>query len=1128
MASWCAKVSAFVKTTRAGDVMLLHEEWNEAEKKKAEKMLEKDGVQVEEVLEELVAGLRSGEAAAEVMDVWTTKPVRDGHNRDANAIEENEEERRRLREGEKLVMEEAVCLALEDVLETLCAREPQSEEAWKLMLQRYSLLVGTTRLPGFRCRAINASRLAQCAVERLAWSSRDEEIRVLRQCVHWFYMRDVQTRMHFRIAIGDALRALATRMPKYRLAAQQHHPVGSSGGAGRKGGGGGGGGGRGTTIHVTNLCALLEVVDAICRGFVAPLNAAHTGLLHGLLLPLHATNAMFDDTECLLGRFHAPLMRCIGTLVSFKPALVVDVVRFLVVHAWPKSGDACSAKECLLLRELAVLLGMETGAAVRKEAMRLAMPLIIKCSASEHAGVLETAVGVLETDAVFGAAFAVDAVTRRRFLTPTIDALVAGGKPHWSTAVNSARLGLLRRMEITFPQEAKHACEESLERAQGMGGGGRNGGGVGCGGGTASSALKASALSPAPLLPSTTTWAPTPFVPPLVPPQPTTAAPIGAPTPRPLPMPPPAVRPGAMPSAVSARATTTNGAAPKPSAPNRGVWQPTKAPFARIAPVAMPSFVSSRPGRMPSPLASIVQERDEDDDECAMDDDDSDACSDNGWYGRGNLTRSFFQSLAGPNARNPSLPPAVVTGLHSWKFTRLPALVLQDLVFGNELGRGAFSTVQHARHIIASSPSCEWPEYAVKRISDTTIRVHKYTRSVRREISVLSDLVHPNVARLVTSFRWRDCYYLILEYASMGDLHTIISDMGSLGVSPTRFWMGEVLAALRYVHGLGFAFGDLKPENVMLTADGHVKLGDFGGARPITDDARQRLAMREKDALRKMRDGDWKTRMGVAPESGGGRVVEGGDGENKKKKKKEEEEDAMDVVDGCDSSRHLGECRRDIDDDGGNEEDLDDHDIEDEEVERFEGTPAYMSPELVLGSPPSSASDFWALGCVLFFCLAGRPPVCAETQDEIMSGVLAFSANIEDTFPVGFDDEAARLVSALLDQDPASRLGLEEIAAHAFFNSLAPSDDGDFDVDTLVSMRAPRASAGVVAIARSSTSSPSPSWAQRQNSILWAAAPRRDLRGAAGSDDGGANRCAASRLDAVAETGVEATVPFVP
>ena len=108
-----------------------------------------------------------------------------------------------------------------------------------------------------------------------------------------------------------------------------------------------------------------------------------------------------------------------------------------------------------------------------------------------------------------------------------------------------------------------------------------------------------------------------------------------------------------------------------------------------------------------------------------------------------------------------------------------------------------------------------------------------YSRSVNREIAVLRHLSHPGVARLVSAFRFRDGAHLVLEYASGGDLHALVTENGSLDEPSARFACGEVLAALCDVQAKGLVYGDLKPENVLVTESGHFKLGDFGGCRAV-------------------------------------------------------------------------------------------------------------------------------------------------------------------------------------------------------------------------------------------------------------------------------------------------------
>lgn len=77
----------------------------------------------------------------------------------------------------------------------------------------------------------------------------------------------------------------------------------------------------------------------------------------------------------------------------------------------------------------------------------------------------------------------------------------------------------------------------------------------------------------------------------------------------------------------------------------------------------------------------------------------------------------------------------------------------------------------------------------------------------------------------------------------------------------------------------------------------------------------------------------------------------------------------------------------------------------------FVGTPEYVSPEILSeGRESSFSSDFWALGCVLFQMLAGRPPFQARTEYLMFQKII----NLQYEFPLGFPADAKDLVEKLL------------------------------------------------------------------------------------------------------------------
>ncbi|KAI9676599.1 MAG: pkb-activating kinase-like protein [Bathelium mastoideum] len=98
----------------------------------------------------------------------------------------------------------------------------------------------------------------------------------------------------------------------------------------------------------------------------------------------------------------------------------------------------------------------------------------------------------------------------------------------------------------------------------------------------------------------------------------------------------------------------------------------------------------------------------------------------------------------------------------------------------------------------------------------------------------------------------------------------------------------------------------------------------------------------------------------------------------------------------------------------------------------FVGTAEYVSPELLTDKNACKASDLWALGCIIYQLLAGRPPFKGTNEYQTFQKIVA----LDYAFPVGFPDVARDLVERLLVLDPAKRLPIEHIKNHQFFDGV--------------------------------------------------------------------------------------------
>uniref|UniRef100_A0A1I7W2Q8 Protein kinase domain-containing protein n=1 Tax=Loa loa TaxID=7209 RepID=A0A1I7W2Q8_LOALO len=77
--------------------------------------------------------------------------------------------------------------------------------------------------------------------------------------------------------------------------------------------------------------------------------------------------------------------------------------------------------------------------------------------------------------------------------------------------------------------------------------------------------------------------------------------------------------------------------------------------------------------------------------------------------------------------------------------------------------------------------------------------------------------------------------YILFEYISGGELFSYLRNVQKFPVVTARFYACEVILALEYLHSKNIVYRDLKPENLMLTEIGHLKLTDFGFAKIVND-----------------------------------------------------------------------------------------------------------------------------------------------------------------------------------------------------------------------------------------------------------------------------------------------------
>lgn len=117
---------------------------------------------------------------------------------------------------------------------------------------------------------------------------------------------------------------------------------------------------------------------------------------------------------------------------------------------------------------------------------------------------------------------------------------------------------------------------------------------------------------------------------------------------------------------------------------------------------------------------------------------------------------------------------------------------------------------------------------AVKEAPSTD---RKNRERVIREGRIMQELVHPNIICFFGSQDTEEGARIFMELAAGGSVHQRISEAGPLDPALMRLITIGVLGALAYMHSRGLIHCDIKCQNILLTAEGHVKVADFGAAR---------------------------------------------------------------------------------------------------------------------------------------------------------------------------------------------------------------------------------------------------------------------------------------------------------
>ncbi|XP_040185009.1 serine/threonine-protein kinase MARK2 isoform X7 [Rana temporaria] len=143
------------------------------------------------------------------------------------------------------------------------------------------------------------------------------------------------------------------------------------------------------------------------------------------------------------------------------------------------------------------------------------------------------------------------------------------------------------------------------------------------------------------------------------------------------------------------------------------------------------------------------------------------------------------------------------------------------------IGKGNFAKVKLARHVLTGK------EVAVKIIDKTQLNSSSLQK-LFREVRIMKVLNHPNIVKLFEVIETEKTLYLIMEYASGGEVFDYLVAHGRMKEKEARAKFRQIVSAVQYCHQKLIVHRDLKAENLLLDSDMNIKIADFGFSNEFT------------------------------------------------------------------------------------------------------------------------------------------------------------------------------------------------------------------------------------------------------------------------------------------------------
>ncbi|GFY95544.1 AGC (cAMP-dependent, cGMP-dependent and protein kinase C) kinase family protein [Actinidia rufa] len=266
---------------------------------------------------------------------------------------------------------------------------------------------------------------------------------------------------------------------------------------------------------------------------------------------------------------------------------------------------------------------------------------------------------------------------------------------------------------------------------------------------------------------------------------------------------------------------------------------------------------------------------------------------------------------------------------------------------------------------------------------------------VRAERNLLAEVASHCIVKLYYSFQDAEYLYLIMEYLPGGDMMTLLMREDTLTENVAKFYIAQSVLAIESIHKYNYVHRDIKPDNLLLDKNGHMKLSDFGLCKPL--DCRTLSTLKENEP---MEDENLREPMdidGCIP-----------DADNRSNWRSPREQ-----------LQHWQMNRRKL-------------------AFSTVGTPDYIAPEVLLKKGYGMECDWWSLGAIMYEMLVGYPPFYADDPITTCRKIVHWRNHLKFPEDTKLTPEAKDLICRLLC-DVEHRLGTggaDQIKAHPWFKDI--------------------------------------------------------------------------------------------